>query len=152
MNTRDTTAYCGIHCPDCILYRNQFSSCAAQLQEKLNEVAFEKYAAIETPFGADFTGYESFKTILKSLADAQCGQPCRVGKGCSGTPCAIMECCLAKGSAGCWECDTLDQCGKFAFLEPRCGQMPKNNARMIRKLGLEAWAESRDPLYVWQGE
>lgn len=152
MTDRDATAYCGIYCPDCIRYNNEFSACAAQLQDRLDKAGFGKYAAVASPFGPDYSGYDTFSDILSSLAQSQCRQPCRVGKGCSGTPCAIMECCLAKGYEGCWECGSLDQCDEFAFLEPRCGQMPKNNARTIRRLGLEGWAKSRDPFYIWQKE
>ncbi len=61
-----------------------------------------------------------------------------------------MECCQEKGFEGCWECSELDDCEKFDFLEPRCGQMPKNNIREIQKSGLKNWTEKRHNFYIWQ--
>ncbi|WP_156921705.1 DUF3795 domain-containing protein [Desulfovibrio inopinatus] len=150
MTTKNNTAYCGIYCPDCLHLHNQYSTLARQLEEHLVALGFDKYASIESPFGQGFRHWQEFADVLHTLATTQCERPCRSGGGCSGKPCAIMECCLDKGFEGCWECDGLDDCDKFDFLSPRCGSMPKDNLREIQQHGLDGWESRRHPFYVWQ--
>ncbi|VFQ45788.1 DUF3795 domain-containing protein [Desulfoluna butyratoxydans] len=144
------TAYCGIYCPDCIRYHNRFEAHAQHLKEELEKVAFHKYAAVDSPFGASFSHYNEFSEVLDALAESGCKKPCRVGGGCSGTPCKIMECCLSRKYEGCWECDEVDACDKFDLLEPRCGEMPKKNIRTIKQHGPQDWIAFREPFYIWQ--
>lgn len=147
--TLELTAYCGIYCGDCIHYKNNHSQLAEDLKKELAKVKFEKYAAIKSSFGDDFKHYKEFLTVLKALEKHYCSKPCRVGNGCSSTPCEIMKCCLEKGYTGCWECNEVNDCNKFDFLEPRCGDMPKNNLKKIKRLGLANWAEHREKFYIW---
>ncbi|SCY49511.1 DUF3795 domain-containing protein [Desulfoluna spongiiphila] len=144
------TAYCGIYCPDCIRYNNRFESHAQHLKEELEKAAFHEYAAVDSPFGANFSHYNEFSEVLGALAESGCKKPCRVGGGCSGIPCKIMECCLSRKYEGCWECDEVDACDKFDLLEPRCGEMPKNNIRAIKQHGIHDWIAFREPFYIWQ--
>jgi len=150
MDPKNETAYCGIYCADCIRYKNEFTKHASQLKDELKKIEFDKYAEIKTPFGANFERYNEFIEVLYALANAQCEKPCRVGGGCSGIPCKIMECCISKGFEGCWDCTELDECEKFDILQPRCGEMPKNNIRTIKKHGVQNWIELRDKFYIWQ--
>lgn len=150
MNPKDATAYCGIYCLDCIHFRNRYSEYARQLKDELEQIEFDQYAAIDSPFGAQFGKYDAFKEVLKVLAETQCDKTCRVGGGCSGTPCEIMECCVSRNYEGCWECSETDECDKFDFLQPRCGEMPKNNIRKIHKHDIQNWADMRDKFYIWQ--
>ena len=150
MDSQHETAYCGIYCPDCIHYKNKYSIYARQLKNELENIEFDKYAEIDSPFGAQFKKYKEFREVLDALSDTQCDKTCRVGGGCSGNPCKIMECCLSKKYEGCWECNETDECEKFDFLQPRCGKMPKNNIEKIRKNGIKNWIELRDKFYIWQ--
>ena len=150
MDSKNETAYCGIYCPDCIHFKNRYSEYAHQLKNELEEIEFDQYAAIDSPFGTQFREYDAFKNVLNALAETQCNKTCRVGGGCSGIPCKIMECCVSRNYEGCWECDESDGCEKFDFLQPRCGEMPKNNIRKIKKYGIQNWAELRDKFYIWQ--
>ena len=150
MEVKDQTAYCGIYCPDCIHLHNKYSGLASELKEHLQEIGFDKYASINSPFGEEFTHWDEFSTVLHKLSTTQCESPCRPGGGCSGKPCKIMECCQEKDFAGCWECNDVEQCDKFDFLEPRCGDMPKRNIREIKKHGMENWADKRANFYIWQ--
>jgi len=145
------TAYCGIYCPDCMLFKNKFSPLATQLKERLEDTEFEKYAGTPSPFGQDYTCYNQFSTILEALAGSQCNQTCRTGGGCSGKPCEIMECCLSKNYEGCWDCDDVENCNKFDFLTPRCGDMPKSNILAIKKHGMQNWEQYKKAFYIWQG-
>jgi hypothetical protein len=150
MNPQHETAYCGIYCPDCIRYQNKYDEYARKLRTELENIEFQKYAEIDTPFGANFKKYDAFIEVLNALSNTQCDKPCRVGGGCSGNPCKIMECCISKSYEGCWECNDLDECEKFDILQPRCGEMPKNNIRKIKKHGVQNWIELRDKFYIWQ--
>lgn len=150
MSAKDKTAYCGIYCPDCIHFQNEYSSIAEKLENHLKKNEFDKYAEIDSPFGEGFKNWKQFAEVLNTLANTKCNTPCRPGGGCSGKPCKIMECCQEKGFEGCWECSELGDCEKFDFLEPRCGQMPKNNIREIQKSGLKNWTEKRHNFYIWQ--
>lgn len=150
MDPQNGTAYCGIYCPDCIRYKNKYSKHASQLKAELKKIEFDKYAEIDTPFGANFRKYEKFTEVLNELVQSQCGNPCRAGGGCSGNPCKIMDCCISKSFEGCWECTELEECGKFDILQPRCGETPKNNIRMIKKHGIRNWVNQRGKFYIWQ--
>jgi hypothetical protein len=150
MNPQNETAYCGIYCPDCIRYKNKYSLYADQLMAELENIEFHKYADIDSPFGANFKKYKEFIEVLRALIDSRCDKPCRVGGGCSGNPCKIMECCIFNGREGCWECTELDECENFDILEPRCGETPKNNIKNIKKYGIGNWVEKRGKFYVWQ--
>lgn len=150
MNSAHQTACCGIYCPDCIRFQNRFHIHARQLKNELDAIGFHQYAKITVPGGDNFNPYAEFMEVLTALANTQCDKPCRVGGGCSGTPCKIMECCVSNGYAGCWECDTMESCEKFDILRPRCGEMPKNNVRKIKEHGIENWIEMRDTFYIWE--
>lgn len=150
MGDKEKTAYCGIYCPDCIHYRNRYSILAAELKKELERIEFACYASVESPFGSSYDGFDKFESILENLSNTRCNTVCRVGGGCSGIPCEIMKCCQSREIVGCWECSKLEQCEKFAFLEPRCGDMPKKNSRLIREQGIENWADDRECFYIWQ--
>lgn len=150
MNSKNEAACCGIYCPDCIHYKNRYSIYAQQLKTELEKIEFVKYAETESPFGKDFKKYSDFIDILNALSGNQCDKICREGNGCSGKPCKIMECCISRGYEGCWECSELEDCRKFDFLEPRCGDMPKNNLKKIKKHGIMNWINQRDKFYIWQ--
>ncbi|MTI79641.1 MAG: DUF3795 domain-containing protein [Firmicutes bacterium] len=143
------TAHCGIYCGDCIHYKNKHSKLASDLKRELERVGFDKYADIKSPFGEDLRYYKEFISVLNSLANHYCNDPCRTGNGCSSTTCKIIKCCQSKKIIGCWECRQIDSCEKFEFLEPRCGNMPKNNLKKIKKFGLDNWIEYRDQFYIW---
>ena len=150
MDLQNKTAYCGIYCPDCIHYKNKYNVYARQLKKEIERVEFDKYAEIDSPFGEQFKNFNEFIEVLNALSNTQCNKTCRVGGGCSGTPCKIMECCLSNNYEGCWECSKLDDCKKFYFLEPRCEEMPKNNIRKIKEHSIQNWIEVRDKFYIWQ--
>lgn len=150
MEGKDLTPCCGVYCPDCIWYHNNFSSRAKELKDKLKRVDFERYASIKSPFGAELEYYKEFLSVLNFIAKNDCSQPCRKGGGCGGHPCKIMKCAEEKKIEGCWQCEEMEDCDKFDILEPRCGDTPKQNLKKIKKLGYEDWIKERGPFYIWQ--
>jgi hypothetical protein len=150
MDGKDLTSCCGLYCPDCIWYRNSFSQLAKKLKDTLEEIDFERYASVRSPFGVELEYYKEFLDILDFIAENDCLEPCRIGGGCGGHPCKIMNCAEQKKLAGCWQCEEMESCGKFDFIEPRCGDTPKNNLRNIKKLGYDGWIKERGPYYIWQ--
>ncbi len=152
LKLQDAVAYCGLYCPDCVHYKNAHNAPARALREVLAGSRMDRYARVPSAFSAAFKDYEAFLNVLDYLADRECGQVCRLGGGCGGKPCGVMRCCQKKGFQGCWECPDLEDCGEFEFLAPQCGGLPKENLRMIRRHGLEAWFGRRKPFYVWEIE
>jgi Protein of unknown function (DUF3795) len=150
MTSQNETAYCGIYCPDCLRYKNKYSKHAERLKADLEKISFHKYAEIKAPFGANYEKYQDFIEVIDTLISSQCDKPCRVGGGCSGTPCKIMNCCISKNYEGCWECGELAACDKFEMLHPRCGERPKRNLKLIVKHGIDNWDSLRGKFYIWQ--
>lgn len=150
MDILNETAYCGIYCKDCIHYRNNYSIYAQRLVDELQKVEFSEYAKIDSGFRASLKNYGKFIDVLNSLANTKCDKTCRVGGGCSGKPCKIMDCCISKEYEGCWECNEIDKCNNFDILTPVCGDMPKNNLKIIKKNGVATWKSLRNKFYIWE--
>ncbi len=149
-HNKDLTACCGVYCADCMWYRNNFSNFADELMDKLEQVNFERYASVKSPFGTELEYYREFIDILKFIARNDCTEPCRTGNGCGGNPCKIMKCAEEKNYEGCWECADFKECKKFDILTPRCGDTPYKNLLKIMELGIDNWVEERGPYYIWQ--
>lgn len=150
MNNKDLTACCGLYCPECMWYRNNLSPLASELMDKMDQVHFEQYASVKSPFGAELEYYKEFIDILKFIAGNNCTEPCRKGGGCGGNPCKIMKCAEDKNYEGCWECSEVKDCEKFDIVGPRCGDTPYKNLLKIKELGYDGWIEERGPYYIWQ--
>jgi len=147
---KDFTSCCGLYCPDCIWYRNNFSKPAGELLKRLKEVDFDRYASIRSPFGSELEHYKEFVDVLSFVAKNYCSEPCRKAGGRGGQPCEIMKCAEKKKLEGCWQCEEMEDCDKFDFLRPRCGDTPYRNLLKIKELGYEGWIKERSPYYIWQ--
>lgn len=150
MQEKELTAYCGLHCADCIHFRNRHSKLAEQLKAELEKADFQSYASVKSPFGSEFQHYDSFIEVLEALIRHSCTEGCRVGGGCSKEPCPVIACCREKGYEGCWECSALESCEKLDFLKPRCGDAVMHNLKEIRERGFDGWSRRRSPFYNWQ--
>lgn len=147
---KELTAYCGLYCADCIHFRNKHSKLARQLKEALEEVDFQSYASVKSPFGSEFQEFCSFLAVLEAFINYSCSDGCRTSGGCSTTPCQIIQCCREKRYEGCWECEVFESCEKFESLKPRCGASVMHNLKEIKKNGFEGWSKRRRPIYNWQ--
>jgi hypothetical protein len=144
---RRYTACCGLYCKDCIPSRESLFAAARALEEELDAVGFDCYAALKEQKDEAFAGYGRFRDYLSAVASLKCSGPCAGG---GGKPvCAIRDCAKGKGYAGCWECAGFETC---ALLEPFSayhGDTPRDNLKLIREHGLERWAAHRGPHYRW---
>ncbi len=150
MNEKDLTACCGLYCPDCMWYKNNFSVLAEELMAKLEDADFKQYASVKSPFGRELEHYDKFVDILKFISANDCREPCRKGGGCGGRPCGIMKCAEEKGYEGCWECADFKECKYFDIVRPRCRDTPYKNLLKIKELGYKDWISERGPYYIWQ--
>jgi hypothetical protein len=143
--------YCGLYCGDCIRYKSKFSDLAKELKKTLREIEFEQYRKVKRRFVRELQYYKEFSDVLDTLIKLQCPKPCRDWVEWD-VPfsCRIRSCCQQKGFQGCWECDGMEECREFEFLEPFHGDHPKNTLRKIRELGLEEGIRLRDSCYIWQ--
>ena len=53
-------------------YKNKYTEQASQLKAELEKIEFDKYAEIDTPFGANFKKYEEFSEVLNELIKSKC--------------------------------------------------------------------------------
>jgi hypothetical protein len=150
MKGKDLTACCGVYCPDCIWYHNNFSAQAKKLKDRLKQVDFDRYASVKSPFSPELEYYPEFLAVLNFIARNDCLEPCRKGGGCAGNPCKIMKCADEKKLEGCWQCEEMKDCEKFDILTPRCGDTPYKNLMKIKELGYENWIKEKGPYYIWQ--
>ncbi|MFH1484857.1 MAG: DUF3795 domain-containing protein [Chloroflexota bacterium] len=104
---QNLTAYCGLNCEECFVYRMTVSEAAKALRRELR-AGKVKDAWEEIPFLGE---YEPFKKSLDGLAMLRCTKACRGG---GGNPwCKIRKCCQKRGFDGCWVCSEFAACGKL---------------------------------------
>ncbi len=143
--------YCGLYCGDCIRYKSKFSDLARELKKILGEVKFDQYAKVKGRYLKELQGYERFSQVLNAVIELQCVHHCRHPKGGDiSFFCEIRDCCTKKNFRGCWECNEMENCKKFEFLEPFHGKNPKKNLEKIRRLGLKEAVRLREKCYPWQ--
>jgi hypothetical protein len=146
---KNLIAYCGLYCKDCIRYRSAFIDTAKELINLLAECKFDRYASIKSKHVTSFQEFDHFLNILRDIVKLGCDTPCREGDGCQTFDCEILRCCRDKGYEGCWQCEEINTCEKFGFLEDFHGDYPKRNCRLIGQYEIEEFIELRYPAYAW---
>lgn len=155
-SARELTAYCGLYCGDCNRFRSRSSDLARDLLTELQNTHFDKYAEVKSSSvdQADskevFKNYEKCREVLEAIVNLQCNSPCRVGGGCSSFSCKVLECCMANGLEGCWECDRFENCDNLHFLESMHHITPVENLKTIKKYGIDSWTDHRREFYIWE--
>lgn len=144
---RGFTAYCGLYCGDCIPSNQELFDAAEKLKEKLDGEQFDRYAGLKSRSNRIFNDYEVFRNVLSELIKLKCGKTCINGGG--KPDCRIRECVHRKGLEGCWECSRFEDCELLEPLSVFHGDTPKNNLRLIRKHGVDNWADKRGKHYLW---
>lgn len=148
MNERDDfTAYCGLYCGDCIPFNQSLFDTAEKLKEELDKRQFDKYPRLKSRKNRVFDYYEVFKNVLSELIGLRCAKTC-VNNG--GNPdCNIRGCVRAKELKGCWECPNFEDCELLKPLTAYHGDTPRQNLRLLKRYGLENWADKRGKHYIW---
>lgn len=141
------TAYCGLFCGDCIPFNRKLFDSAQTLLRELEREQFHRYAELKGARNVSFRMYDTFFEVLSELPRLQCSRPCRSGGGKS--DCKIRKCAVGKGLKGCWECQSFEGCVSLRPLRTYHGDIPVNNLKLIRKDGIENWANRRGPHYLW---
>ncbi len=147
MTDKRYTACCGLYCPDCIPANKELFALAGKLDGMLAELDFAKYADYKAAGGnAAFAGYATFAEVLQAIRGLECRALCCDGGNKAG--CAVRQCVVAKGYAGCWECDGFRECGLLAPMKLNHLDLD-HNLTMIREHGAEEWAPKRGRHYHW---
>jgi len=137
------TAYCGLHCGDCIPSRDGLYSALMEARKQLADVDFHAYCRIRSRRDPRLEKYQDFEDTLDAIISTRCMLPCREGGG--KTDCRVRDCAREKGLEGCWECSSAELCPK---LEPLRQHHPfDENLRLIHELGIEGWTEGRRKHY-----
>jgi len=148
------TAYCGLYCKDCIPSKTALYRLAAQLEDLLAELNFDKYAELKAGHtywsedNAAFKDYYRFISVLKAIRGLECKAPCREGGGWKGGRCMVRNCAIEKGLHGCWECAEYKTC---RYLAPLLKFHPNlaYHLELIKSAGIDKWASKRREHYPW---
>lgn len=148
------TSYCGLYCKDCIPSQTALYSAVAGLQKVLEDLHFAEYAELKAGqtywSGANsvFKHYPEFLAVLDAIRELECKSLCRKGGGWKGGRCEVRNCAMAKGIAGCWECEGYKTC---AHLGPLLKFHPNlaYHLELIRSEGTGNWSKKRRCHYPW---
>jgi hypothetical protein len=144
---KEYTAYCGLYCGDCIPFNQLLFDNVEKIREELHKRQFDKYAELMAKENPVFNDYETFVRVLSSLTELKCTKTCRENGG--NPDCKIRACAREKEIKGCWECSYFETCELLEPLSDYHGATPKNNLRLIKKYGIENWADKRGRHYIW---
>jgi len=143
----ECTAICGLYCADCIPSNQAFFEAAARLEEMLDDLGFDHYAVLKAETIEAFRDYPAFRAVLSEIGRLRCPVPCIRG-GCK-PDCDVRTCAQARNYRGCWECSGFETCQLLEPLRRFHGSNINHNLAMIRKHGLDNWAEHRGRHYPW---
>ena len=146
---KNLIAYYGLYCKDRIRYSSPSIDTAQKLINLLSTSKFDRQASAKSKHVTSFKNYEQFLNVLRDIVKLRCDIPCREGDGCPTFDCEILKCCKGKGYEGCWQCEEINACEKFGFLEDFHGDYPKRNCQLISQYGMEDFIERRYPAYTW---
>jgi len=144
--TRNSTAYCGLYCPDCNRSKAELFEQIGSLQQSLSVLNFDKYARYKADLGSsEFGEYPTFLRVLNDIKELAC-ITCRDERNSS--PCKIRKCAIDKGLAGCWECESVSGCELLAPMFKRHIGLAQNH-HAIREYGIDNWSGNRGKHYRW---
>ncbi len=145
---RDHTAFCGLYCGDCIPSEKHLFKTVKQLKKELDETDFDRYAYLRSQANGVLIDFPVFVRVLEEIEGIECAGPCATGGGKK--RCPIRDCVQKKGYRGCWECAKRGDCTILAPLKRFHGDTIEHNLEMIRRYGIDNWAEKRGKHYPWR--
>lgn len=144
-NSKKYTAYCGLYCLDCIPSNKKLFEILDELEKLLDDIKFHKYAALKARTSEAFNDYPKFIEVLHEMKKLECKAVC-TEYGCK-EDCKIRECVKKKNYEGCWECNEFKDCKLLEGLKEI--HSVEHNLNMIRKYGVNYWADKREKHYKW---
>ena len=145
MTNKKYTAYCGLYCLDCIPSNKKLFQTLEELEDLLEEIKFDKYAKLKSKTNETFKAYPKFREVLNEMKKLECVTLCTEG-GCK-EECKVRKCVKEKNFEGCWECDGFKDCELLEYLKEI--HSIEHNLEMIRKYGIDSWADKRGKHYKW---
>lgn len=145
---KNLTAYCGLYCGDCSIYKGKIADLAKDIRKELREARFDKTAEAlsRVSFFKIFNNYPQCYEVLGAMVKLRCRKVCKNG---GGPPfCKIRKCCQKKGIKGCWECNEFETCEKLDLLKPGHGVAHIKNLRKINKQGTDEFLKGQKYWYV----
>ncbi len=141
MDTESLVAYCGLFCGECAISKGIIGKKSRELLDQLENPDLQNRLK-EMPDGMaiDFdkiSDSNDIANVLDALSTFNCEHVCKDEK--DATECIIKDCCKKKGLEGCWQCDLFEGCDTLGWLRPVNGEVPFDNIRQIRAVGMEAF-------------
>jgi hypothetical protein len=136
-------SYCGLDCGSCYLKNGNIADHATALFLELHDIQFNKWgpplANMNAKELASFRHAGQCMEVLKAWDCMRCEKFCKEGGGSA--ECAVRDCCLNKGYAGCFECERAESCGTLGALKPVNGELNIENIRAIIARGAAAFVK-----------
>ena len=120
MPNASQVAYCGLFCGDCIIRRGKIGRRSADLLRLMRTAEFRRLSSglpviDPNPFKA-LAKADDCCAVLGAMSHLDCQRACKQGGGSA--ECKIKRCCKEKKIAGCWKCESLEDCETLAWLKP----------------------------------
>ena len=141
MTERDSAAYCGLFCGDCIIKDQKVGEMSQHLLRVIDSPEFRKLSeglpVINPEFWGDLKQTQEVKSALEAMCNLDCERSCKEGGGSSS--CEIRVCCKGKNLNGCWECEEMEHCNVLAAISPVHKGSNIKNMKIIKESGMSAF-------------
>jgi hypothetical protein len=137
-NVKDQAGPCGITCGTCVLGNGTIAETAEKTKEYILGYGIKDWAPM-VPGGKDINWTDTEKTLDWMTQYATC-----VGceKGGGPPDCAIKTCAQEKGYLLCNQCNEIDDCNKFDWLQDYATTL-KNNLNKAKGLSKKEYIEKQ---------
>jgi hypothetical protein len=137
-NVKDQAGLCGITCGTCVLGNGTISETSEKTKEYILGYGIKDWAPL-VPGGKDINWIETEKTLDWMTQYATCNG---CGRGGGPPDCGIRACAKDKGYQLCNQCNEIEACDKFDWLQDY-GKTLKNNLRELKGLSKKEYIEKQ---------
>ncbi len=136
----ERVTFCALCCDSCPNH-GEIPDLARDLRKALREYHFDRVAPALAVVFKQFAHYQECYDTLGAMVKLRCTRGCRANGG--PPQCTIRNCARKHGFQGCWECNDVTTCSKFAFLQPAHGDANLKNLKKIQKEGVNAFLNGK---------